>query len=82
MISEFFLNIIFQIVTWLFSFLPNIAWNTRSVTFQGIMDIIRVAGYMLPLNTIGTIAGVIVSITVFKIVITIIRTIWDILPIV
>ena len=82
MISEFFLNIIFQIVTWLFSFLPNIAWNTRSASFQGIMDIIRVAGYMLPLNTIGTIAGVIVSITVFKIVITIIRTIWDILPIV
>lgn len=82
MISEFFLNVIFQIVTWLFSFLPNVGWNTRSVTFQGIMDIIRVAGYMLPLNTIGTIAGVIVSITVFKIVITIIRTIWDILPIV
>ena len=82
MISEFFLNIVFSIVEGLLSFLPQIsipAVMARDSTFFGA---VRCVLYMLPLDTIGTIIGLIVAITGFRIVISLIKTIWDLLPLV
>lgn len=82
MISEFFLNIIFNIVNGLLSVLPEItvpAMMARDSIFSGML---RCALYFLPLGTVGTIVGLLVSITSFKITIAIIKTIWDLLPIV
>ena len=82
MISEFLLNIVFQIVNGLLSLLPSIsvpATMARDSTFFGI---VRCVLYLLPLDTVGVIVGLLVAISGFRIVISIIKTIWDLLPIV
>ena len=82
MISEFLLNIVFQIVEWILTPLPEIAIPTvmaRDSTFFGM---VRCVLYLLPLDTIGTIVGLIVAIAGFRIIISIVKTIWDLLPIV
>lgn len=82
MISEFFINIIFNIVTGLFSLLPDVTWNVESTAFTYFLDILKIAGYMLPMDTVAAIAGLIVALTTFRIIISIVRTIWDLLPLV
>ena len=82
MISEFFLNVIFTIVSGLLSILPDMSWTIDSTAFEAFLDIIRAVGYMLPMNTVSAIAGVVISLTVFRFVISIVRTIWDLLPLV
>ena len=82
MVSEFFLNIIFNILTGMLSVLPDISWNIESNAFAYFLDILKVAGYMLPMGTVSTIAGLIVALTTFRIIISIVRTIWDLLPLV
>lgn len=81
MISEFFLNIIFTLVGWMLEPIPAItipAMDSTS-TFFGF---VRCGLYLLPLNTIATIVGILVAISLFRIFISIIKTIWDLLPLV
>lgn len=83
MISEFLLNIVFGIVNGLLSVLPSITFPAsmvaRDSTFYGA---VRCILYFFPLDTVGAIVGLITAITGFRIVISIIKTIWDLLPIV
>lgn len=82
MISEFLLNVIFDWVSGMFSLLPDITWSVETSAFEYFISILRVAGYMLPMDTVATIAGLLVALTTFRIIIAIIRTIWDVLPLV
>lgn len=82
MIGEFLLNIVFQIVEWILTPLPEItipAMMARDSTFFGM---VRCVLYLLPLDTISTIVGLLISIALFRIIIAIIKTIWDLLPVV
>lgn len=82
MIPELMLNIVFQIVEWLLSALPEITVDFAAVDTSVFMGIVRCVLYMLPLGTINTIVGTIIAITGFRIFIAIVKTIWDMLPIV
>lgn len=82
MVSEFLINIIYNIVSGLLSLLPEISWSVESSAFDYFLGIIQVAGYMLPMNTVATIAALIVALTTFRIVISVVRTVWDLLPLV
>lgn len=82
MISEFFLNIVFNIVSGMFALLPDFSWNVDSSVFSHIMDILKFAGYIFPWSTVVAIAGLIVSISIFRIVVSAIKTLWDLLPLV
>ena len=82
MISEFLLNIVFQIVNGLLSLLPSISVPTTMARDSTFFGMVRCVLYLLPLDTVGVIVGLLVAITGFRIVISIIKTIWDLLPIV
>ena len=82
MIGEFLLNIIFTIVSGFLSLLPPIDFSVESTAFDYFLGIVRVASYMLPMGTVSTILGLIVSLTIVRIVIAFIKTIWDLLPVV
>lgn len=81
MVTEAILTISFTILTGLFSMLPEISWTINGGVFSHFLNIVRLAAYMLPTGTISAIVSIIVSITIFKIVITIIKTVWELLPI-
>lgn len=81
MISEFFLNIIFTLVGWMLQPLPEITVPALGST-STFFDFVRCGLYLLPLNTISTIVGILVAISLFRIFIAIVKTIRDLLPLV
>ena len=82
MISEFFLNIVFGITSGLFSLLPDFSWNVDTSAFSYLLSVLKIAGYMFPWHTVLAIIGLIFSIGLFRIVISVIKTLWDLLPLV
>ena len=80
MISEFFLNIIFNIVSGFFSMMPDVTWSVDSSAFNYFMSILQVAGYCFPWGTVVAIVSLIISLSIFRVVIAFIKGIWDILP--
>lgn len=82
MISEFFLNIIFALVSGMLSMLPDISWSVDTAAFAPFLNIIRVAGYMLPMDTVVAIVLLVFNFTLVRIVISIVKSIWDLLPLV
>lgn len=82
MISEFFINIIFGLVEGMFTLLPDVTWSVKTTFFDYLISFIRMAGYLLPWGTVTTICGLIVALSIFRIIISIVKTIWDLLPLV
>lgn len=82
MISKFLLDIVFGLLNGMFALLPNISWSVETSAFGYFLSIIRVASYMLPMGTITTICGLVTDIMIFRIIVAIVRTIWDVLPLV
>lgn len=82
MVTEGFLSIIFQILEWLLSPLPDISLNLNwgaTTTFWGV---VRCVLYMLPLGTIVAIVSLLILISTFRIIVSIVKTIWELLPLV
>ena len=82
MISEFFLNIIFGLISGMLSLLPDISWSFSVSALHPFLIFVRAAGYMLPIDTILTIMSLVISFTMVRVVVALIRTIWDLLPLV
>lgn len=80
MISEFLLNIVFNIVSGMFSALPDVTWSVETTAFEYFFDIIRVVGYLLPWHTVVAIVSIIIWLSVFRICVSVIKSIWDLLP--
>ena len=82
MISEFLMGIVFNLIEGALSILPNWNFNVESAFLTSAFDMIRIAFYLLPMGTIVTMISMIVFFNTFKIVISILKTIWEILPLV
>lgn len=80
MISEFMLDIVFNIVSGMFSMLPEVSWSVDSSAFEFLLSFIRCIAYLLPWGTVTSIVGVILALSIFRIVIAIIKAVWDLLP--
>lgn len=70
----------FNIVKVLFSALPDITFNPDSVALMNISEAIRFVCYFLPMDTVAAIFGLILAITSFRIGVSVLKTIWAILP--
>lgn len=82
MITEGLINIFFGIVSGFFTLLPEVSWSVDTSAFEYFLSILKVAGYVFPWGTVVAIALIVFSISIFRIVISFIKTIWDLLPIV
>lgn len=80
MILEGILNVLFSAADSLFSILPDISWNVDSGVFTAFFDILRMVGYLLPMPTVIAILRIIIVINGFKIGVSIVKTIWDLIP--
>lgn len=80
MILETIINILFLPLQALLSLLPDISWNVENNFLNSILDIFQVVCYLLPMKTVVAILTIIIAINVFKIVISIIKTIWQLIP--
>lgn len=82
MLVEGILNILFNFLEWIFALLPDWSWNVETSFFSSALDFIRLAGYLLPMDTIITIFVITNVLIAWQIVVAILRTVWDVLPLV
>lgn len=82
MISEFVLNIVFNILSTMLALLPDVNWTVDVGSMDSFMDYISLAAYFFPLDTLVSIFAIIIGIHVFRIVVSLIKTIWELLPLV
>lgn len=82
MIVEFMLNIIWALVKPLLDLLPTVSLNISVDTLDVFIDAVQAACYLLPMTDIIIMIGIVVAITVFRIIVSLLKTIWDILPLV
>lgn len=80
MVLETIINILFLPLQGLLSLLPDISWNVENNFLNSVLDIFQVVCYLLPMKTVVAILTIIIAINVFKIVISIIKTIWQLIP--
>lgn len=80
MLIEFLMNCGFGVLELLLSTLPDIQWNIDTSTFGKFLDFIDVILYLFPLVAIANIIKIVVSIIIFKIVISTVKTIMSIIP--
>ena len=80
MIFEAIFNVIFYPLYGLLSLLPDISWEVHPDVFESFFAFIRLAGYLLPMGTVLSILKYVVLFNVFKILISIIKTVWNLIP--
>ena len=82
MVTEGLLNIFFTFVEGLLSLLPNISWTVNASFVTSAIEFLACVGYVLPMGTVITILTLVCSIQAFRIVVSLVKTIWALLPIV
>lgn len=80
MIVEAVFNLLFGVLDRILFFLPDISWTVAADSFTKFFDVLRVAGYFLPMRTVFSILTMIVTLVVFRIVVALIKTVWDLIP--
>ena len=81
MIPQLLMNIVFNIVEKVLEVLPDFSWSVENTFFTTALDMLQLACYLLPMGTIITLIAIVFFMINFRIAISIIKTIWDILPI-
>lgn len=81
MITDALISGLLSIVKGFLSMVPAFSWNIENSVFGTFLDIVKSICYLLPIGTIVTILSLTVSFIIFKAVISLIKTIWDLLPI-
>lgn len=80
MISESILRLTFGCVRAVLGVLPDISWSVDSGAASYFLSILQVVNYMLPFNTVIAIVGITLDLFVFRIMVAIFRTLWDLIP--
>lgn len=87
MITEGLLSLIFPLITAFFDKFPeagSLDIDVESITehFDAFFEILKVPFYVLPMETIITVITITISIFIVRIIISLIKTIWALLPVV
>lgn len=82
MIVESILDLFFGILSGIFGMLPEITWSIDTSAFQTFVGTLDVVMYLLPMQTVVMMISIVIWITVFRIVISLIKTLWELLPVV
>lgn len=82
MLTETLLDAFFSFVDGLLSHLPAINITVPANVITSAAQFFRVAAYIIPFSTVAQILGLIIALQVFRIAVSLIKTIWALLPIV
>ena len=82
MITEAILSAVFSFVSGLLSRLPEINIQIPERVFVSAAQYWNCACYILPMGTIKAIIAILIGLQLFRIAVAVIKTIWDLLPVV
>lgn len=80
MIADSIINIIYNIFMFLVGGHEPLRFNVNETFYTTVNDFFAFIFYILPVDGLFTILGIIIAITGFRIFISVIKTIWDLLP--
>lgn len=81
MIIEALLNVLFGIVNIILSPISLLGWGFDLALTSPLGGILKVVYYVLPIGKLAPIITFIVSMFIFRAVIALIKTIWELIPI-
>lgn len=82
MLTEKIIDAMFLPVYGLLGLLPNVELSIESSMFNNFLEVVRMAGYLLPINTVFLILSLIIALQMLTIMIALIRTIWKFIPLI
>ena len=80
MIPEAIIDVFYNILVGLLEFLPDVSWSVDGSVYSTFLGFISVILYFFPMNTVFTIFSIVVTLMVFRIFISLIKTLWDLIP--
>lgn len=82
MITEGLLGIVLSVLHAVMGIVPDIDITVPADVAASAVQYLNVAFYVLPMGTVFTICSILVLLQVFRIAVSIIKTIWSLLPLV
>lgn len=82
MVVETLMDMVFNILTGFFSLFPEISWDIDWSVADVFLGFVGNICYLLPMKTVVAILGIVIAFNVFKITISLIKTVWELLPLV
>lgn len=80
MITDTILNIIFDLFEFLFSSLPVMQIEIGLDVLDVFLNIIGTCLYFFPWVEVSPIVGIIALLMIWRVLVTVVRTIWSVLP--
>ena len=81
MITEGLLGIVFAFVEGILSVLPNVSWTVNVSFVTSAVEFLACVFYVLPMTTVFAIITILCALQAFRVGVAVIKTIWDLLPI-
>ena len=81
MVTDVLINGLLLIVKGMLSIIPQFSWSIDHTGFGTFLDVVSSVCYLLPFRNLSLIIGLAVSFTIVRAVISLIKTIWDLFPI-
>lgn len=82
MLIQAILSVFFKLVDGILSKLPEINIEIPATVVTDAAEFFRVVAYIVPMDTVAQILMLIVALQGFRIAVSLIKTIWNLLPIV
>lgn len=81
MITDIFVTLIYDLFMFFLGGYEPLHFNIDTTVFRTFSDFLAFIFYILPINGLLPIVTIVVGITMFRVIISVIKTIWDLLPI-
>lgn len=81
MITDFIFGVVYNLFMFLVDGKEPLRFNVDSSVYEFVKDFIAFIFYILPIQGLKPIITIIVSIIVFRVTVSVIKTIWNLLPI-
>ncbi len=81
MLTQSIFDFLFNFVMNLLDLLPDIDFSIPSGIITGVVEAFQVIFYVLPMGTVFGILSIVFALHSFRILICLIKTLWDLLPI-
>ena len=73
-------EIIGKVIAWLINLLPAGNLEGLSAAIDGIVPYLKTALYFLPVRTIAQIFTVILAFWTYRLIVRVVKTVWDLIP--
>ena len=80
MIIQAVFDLLFMVVYAICGFIPVADWTIPSGVVSTISSIIHTCCYFLPMDTVIAILGIVIWFNIFRVVVSFIKTLWQIIP--